>query len=261
MKSIRIFMALLLVFGFGLAIEASPEALAMFDASTYVNENNDTLLYRMLVPQNKCFLKKYPLVIFLHGSGERGNDNERQLIWGAGAFIQKENLKNYPCYVIAPQCPAEKRWLERRWDLPTHDMPEEPSETMALVMELIDKVISEYPININRIYVTGLSMGGYGTWDLISRMPEKIAAAAPICGGGDENQAAKLIDMPIWVFHGSLDTTVPPERSRNMVNAIKEEGGTKIRYTEYPDVGHGSWKPAYADPELMKWMFAQKRQK
>ena len=258
MKIIRT-LALVFLFAFSLAIEASPEALAMFDAREYINENDDTLLYRILEPQNKCFLKRYPLVIFLHGSGERGNDNERQLIWGAGAFIKEENLKEYPCYVIAPQCPEGKRWLEINWALPTHNMPEEPSETMSLVIELMDKVIQDYPINQHRIYITGLSMGGYGTWDLISRMPDKFAAAVPICGGGDENQAYKLVDMPIWVFHGANDTTVPPERSRHMVNAIKEAGGTKVKYTEYPDVGHGSWKPAYADPEFMKWMFKQKK--
>ena len=258
MKTLRvILLSIIIVFSY--AIEASPEALAMFDARTYVNDDNDTLLYRMLEPQKKCFLKKYPLVIFLHGSGERGNDNERQLIWGAGAFIRKESLKNYLCYVIAPQCPEGKRWLEKNWALPSHEMPEDPSETMALVIELIDKVIDEYPINERRIYITGLSMGGYGTWDLISRMPDKFAAAAPVCGGGDERQAPKLIDMPIWVFHGAEDTTVPPERSRHMVQAVKDAGGTKIKYTEYPDVGHGSWKPAYADPEFLKWMFSQKK--
>ncbi|MCD6336800.1 MAG: dienelactone hydrolase family protein [Candidatus Marinimicrobia bacterium] len=258
MKNLRVFI-LVTLFAFSFAIEASPEALALFDAKTFINEDNDTLLYRMLEPQKKCPLKKYPLVIFLHGSGERGNDNERQLIWGAGAFIKEENLKKYPCYVVAPQCPAEKRWLEINWALPTHIMPDEPSETMALVMELIDQVIDNYPINIHRIYVTGLSMGGYGTWDLISRIPERIAAAAPVCGGADENQAPKLVDMPIWVFHGADDTTVPPDRSRHMVQAIKDAGGTKIKFTEYPGVGHGSWKLAYADPEFLKWMFKQKK--
>jgi predicted peptidase len=252
---------LLFLFVFSFAIEASPEALALFDAHMYTNDSNDTLLYRMLEPQHRCFLKKYPLVVFLHGSGERGNDNERQLIWGAGAFIREESLKEYPCYVIAPQCPSEKRWLEKHWALPTHDMPEEASETMALVIELIDKIIADYPINEQRIYVSGLSMGGYGTWDLISRLPEKFAAAAPVCGGGDENQAHKLVDMPIWVFHGADDTVVPTDRSRNMVQAIKDAGGTKIKYTEYPGVGHGSWKPAYADPEFLKWMFKQKKRR
>lgn len=258
MKAYRILILSLLAL-FCFAIEASPEALALFDAKEYINNDNDTLLYRMLEPQNPCFLKKYPLVIFLHGSGERGNDNERQLIWGAGAFIKEENMKDYPCYVVAPQCPTEKRWLEKNWALPTHIMPDDPSETMALVMELINETIDDYPINKRRIYITGLSMGGYGTWDLISRWPDKFAAAIPICGGGDENQAPKLVNMPIWVFHGADDTTVPTDRSRHMVQAIKDAGGTKIKYTEYPGVGHGSWKPAYADPELMKWLFSQKK--
>jgi predicted peptidase len=260
MRPLRILL-LSLLFVFSFAIEASPEALAMFDAETYVNNDNDTLLYRMLEPQHKCFLKKYPLVIFLHGAGERGNDNERQLIWGAGAFIKEENLKKYPCYVIAPQCPEEKRWVDVDWDKMKHVMPEEPSENMALVMELINKVIDQYPINERRIYITGLSMGGFGTWDLISRWPDKFAAAVPICGGGDEAQAAKLVNLPIWVFHGSDDTTVSPDRSRHMVKAVKDAGSTKIKFTEYPGVGHGSWKPAYADPELMKWMFSQKKRK
>ena len=209
MKLIRT-LTLAILFVFSFAIEASPEALAAFEAKTYVNDDNDTLLYRMLEPQNKCFLKKYPLAVFLHGAGERGQDNERQLIWGAGTFIKEENRKDYPCFVIAPQCPEEKRWVDVNWDLMKHVMPEKPSENMALVMELIDQVIDKYPINKRRIYVTGLSMGGYGTWDLISRWPDKFAAAAPICGGGDENQASKLINMPIWVFHGSDDRTVPP---------------------------------------------------
>ncbi|MCK4531181.1 MAG: phospholipase, partial [Candidatus Marinimicrobia bacterium] len=140
MKILRVFI-LVSLFIFSFAIEASSESLALFDAKTYINEDNDTLLYRMLEPQRKCPLKKYPLVIFLHGSGERGHDNERQLIWGAGAFISDESLKKYPCYVVAPQCPTEKRWLEKHWALPTHDMPSDPSETMALVLELMDKVI------------------------------------------------------------------------------------------------------------------------
>ena len=260
MKNIRIIILSLTVL-FAFAIEASPEALAAFSAEQYINVENDTLLYRLLEPEKKCPFKKYPLVVFLHGSGERGNDNERQLIWGAGAFINEDSRKNYPCYVIAPQCPKDKRWLELHWALETHDMPEEASETMSLVMELIEKSIDEFPINERKIYVTGLSMGGYGTWDLISRMPNKFAAAAPVCGGADEKQAHKLVDMPIWVFHGADDSVVPAVRSQNMVRAIKEAGGEKIIYTEYPGVGHGSWKPTYKNPEFLKWMFSQKKRR
>lgn len=242
-----------------MGIDPAPEALELFEAKEYISAEGDTLLYRMLSPKRIRSGREYPLVLFLHGSGERGNDNERQLIWGAGAFTDKKNRRRYPAYVVAPQCPKNQRWVDVHWALESHDMPEKPSKNMTLVIGLLEQMREAYPVDDSRIYVTGLSMGGYGTWDIISRMPESFAAAVPICGGGDEKQAAKLTDMPIWVFHGADDTTVPPERSRNMVNAIKNAGGTKIRYTEYPDIGHGSWKPAYADPELMRWMFKQRR--
>src|SRR5207244_7702516 len=116
----------------------------------------------------------------------------------------------------------------------------------------------EFSIDPKRLYITGLSMGGYGTWDLISRHPELFAAAAPICGGGDEDQAEKIAKLPIWIFHGAKDQAVPVERSRNMVTALKKAGG-EPKYTEYPDVGHDSWVRAYKDPELFAWLFAQKK--
>lgn len=241
------------------AIEPDPRALELFAAKEYVNESGDTLLYRLLQPETVKAGRRYPLVLFLHGSGERGRDNARQLIWGAGTFIDQKNRRRYPAYVVAPQCPEGERWVEVHWALDHHEMPEQPSRNMQLVMELLEELQRDFPVDARRLYVTGLSMGGYGTWDLISRMPDSFAAAVPVCGGGDEKQAEKLKDIPVWVFHGADDTTVPPERSRNMVNAIKNAGGTKIRYTEYPDVGHGSWKPAYADPELLRWMFRQKK--
>lgn len=241
------------------APSVSPKADSLFVKKYYINDNNDTLRYRLLSPQNIKEGKDYPLVLFLHGSGERGNDNDRQLIWGAGMFITDKNLKKFPCYVIAPQCPEDKRWVEVHWALETHIMPQEASENMALVMELMDEFDDEYPVNKRKIYVSGLSMGGYGTWDIISRMPEYFAAAAPVCGGGDEHQASKLVSMPIWAFHGGVDPVVPTFRSRNMVKAIKDAGGKKIRYTEYSEVGHGAWKPAFADKKLIRWMFRQKK--
>ncbi|MCA9047007.1 MAG: prolyl oligopeptidase family serine peptidase, partial [Planctomycetaceae bacterium] len=126
------------------------------------------------------------------------------------------------------------------------------------VLELLDQLIKTHAIDEDRIYVMGLSMGGYGTWDLLARHPEKFAAGVPICGGGDEKQAAKIKEMPIWVFHGDADTAVKVERSRNMVAAIKEAGG-KPKYTEYPGVGHNSWTPAINEPEILPWLFSQKR--
>jgi predicted peptidase len=129
---------------------------------------------------------------------------------------------------------------------------------MKLLLGLIDSLEKTLPIDKSRIYVTGLSMGGYGTWDLISRRPERFAAAVPVCGGGDEGQAANAAKVPVWAFHGGKDGVVIPERSRNMVEALKTAGATP-KYTEYPEVGHDSWNKAYADPEMMKWLFSQKR--
>ncbi|MDD3095699.1 MAG: prolyl oligopeptidase family serine peptidase [Candidatus Neomarinimicrobiota bacterium] len=260
MKRITV-MILMLLAGLLGAIEPAAEALLLFEAKQYIAEEGDTLLYRLLSPQKIIEGKTYPLVLFLHGSGERGRDNARQLIWGAGTFIDAKNRQRYPAFVLAPQCPEDQRWVEVHWALDAHRMPEQPSRSMKLVMELLQEMQERYAVDASRIYVTGLSMGGYGTWDILSRLPQTFAAAVPICGGGDESRAETLKDIPLWVFHGALDTTVPPERSRNMVAAIREAGGKKIRYTEYPDVAHGSWKPAYADPKLLRWLFNQRKKR
>jgi len=173
------------------------------------------------------------------------------------AFSSDENRNEFPCFVVAPQCPEGKRWVEVDWGDDRHDFDDRPSETMQLVIELLAALPKEFSIDADRLYVTGLSMGGFGTWDIISRFPDKFAAAAPVCGGGDEKLAGKIAGVPIWAFHGDKDTVVKPSRSRNMIAAIKEAGG-RPRYTEYEGVGHDSWVRAYADPELMKWMFAQR---
>ncbi|MFO7840615.1 MAG: prolyl oligopeptidase family serine peptidase [Fidelibacterota bacterium] len=241
------------------ALEPSSKALELFEAGRYAGNDNDTLLYRLLSPQKTGENTKYPLVLFLHGAGERGNDNERQLIWGADHFITEKNRKQYPCYVLAPQCPPSERWVDVSWELPYHFMPEKASRPMQLVIELLQELQKNFPVDRDRIYVTGLSMGGYGTWDIISRMPELFAAAAPVCGGGDVHQAESLTGIPIWVFHSVDDAVVPVERSRKMIIAIRKAGGKKVRYTEYTDAGHGSWKPAYDDQEFMDWLFAQKK--
>jgi predicted peptidase len=125
-------------------------------------------------------------------------------------------------------------------------------------MELIDQLQGKYPVDASRLYITGLSMGGFGTWDALQRWPDRFAAAVTICGGGDTRMAAKIAHVPIWVFHGARDPVVKPDRSRKMVQAIKDAGG-KPKYTEYPQAGHDSWTATYKDPEVLKWLFAQRK--
>jgi predicted peptidase len=161
--------------------------------------------------------------------------------------------------LIAPQCPENAKWVEVDWSASTHQQPKEPSESARLTLELIAALQKEFSIDPQRIYLTGLSMGGYGTWDLLARRPELFAAGVPVCGGADESTAPKIKNLPIWAFHGAKDQAVKVERSRNMIAALKHTGG-KPKYTEYPNVGHDSWNPAYKDAEMFAWLFAQKRE-
>jgi predicted peptidase len=220
----------------------------------YTDPKGKTLPYRLLKPDPCDPRKKYPLVLFLHGAGERGNDNEKQLIHGAPEFAKEENRRKYPCFLTVPQCPEGQRWAD--WS--AKKLAARPTEPLRRVMELLQQVEEEYPIDSGRIYVTGLSMGGFGTFDLIERHPERFAAAVPVCGGGDVSAAAKIAHIPIWLFHGARDKAVPVARSRAMVEALKRAGG-QPRYTEYLTVGHESWVPAYKDQKMFAWLFAQKK--
>jgi predicted peptidase len=235
-----------------------------FQKKVFLNAN-DTLRYNVLMPEGYLSqsethvgseVQLYPLIIFLHGAGERGSDNEIQVMHIKGIFLDSLNRKKFPAFVIAPQCPTGKRWVESSWKVSRHIMPEKPSVSITLTMQLIDSMLRNFPIDKNRIYITGLSMGGFGTWDLICRYPEKFAAAIPICGGGDTNMAKKIKNKPIWAFHGSDDKVVKVILSRNMINSIKQEGGTP-KYTEYKGVGHDSWVKAYKEKGLLEWLFKQ----
>ncbi|MBL8898232.1 MAG: hypothetical protein JNM84_11420 [Planctomycetes bacterium] len=215
--------------------------------------------WKLLVPAQIEKGVRYPLVLFLHGAGERGEDNERQLTWFASAMAGEERSAAYPCFVLAPQCPKDRRWVEVDWSAKESARPDQPSPAMEGVQRALDKVLAEHPIDAERIYLTGLSMGGFGTWDLAARHPTWFAAAAPICGGGDPRDAASLAPLPFWCFHGAEDKVVSVERSRAMIGAIEALGGTPI-YSELPGVAHDSWKHAYSDDSgLLAWLFAQQR--
>ncbi|NLF09364.1 MAG: prolyl oligopeptidase family serine peptidase [Pirellulaceae bacterium] len=228
----------------------------LLETRVHRGENEAVLPYRLMKPERVESDKRYPLVLFLHGAGERGNDNDRQLVHCAAEFAKDENRRKYPCFFVAPQCPAGKSWAELDWKQMKLITRDEPTEPLRLALDLVDKLAAELPVDPRRIYVTGLSMGGFGTWDAAARRPGFFAAAVPICGGGDLDRAAKLKDMPIWAFHGDADPVVPLAQTTTMIEAIRKAGG-EPKMTVYPGVGHNSWADAYADPELSAWLFSK----
>jgi predicted peptidase len=237
---------------------SAAEPRDLFSAHT-LTSGDFTLPYRTLAPGAIAPDEQYPLVIFLHGAGERGADNEKQLVHGMKDFASDEVRSKYPAFVIAPQCPTEMKWTDVDWSADKHSAPSEPSRPLAAVFALIDKLLAEQPIDRSRVYITGLSMGGYGTWDAVSRKPELFAAAAPICGGGDPLTVTRFKHVPLWAFHGSDDRAVRPERSREMIAALKA-AGSDPKYTEYPGVGHDSWSRTYSNPEFYAWLFGQRKE-
>ena len=227
----------------------------------YTNAQGATIPYRFAAPKELDLEKKYPLVILFHGAGERGTNNVSQLVHGATDLLNYMREKKIEAYFIAGQCPAGKQWVDTPWTQLSHTMPEKPSESMALMIELIEKTMKELPVDRDQVLVTGISMGGYGTWDIVQRHPDWFAAAMPCCGGGDTALAEKIRNVPIWAFHGDKDMVVPFKRSRNMVAALWAVDG-KIRYREYPGVGHACWGATYADwDNVLSWFFAQRKGK
>lgn len=269
MRSPRAFaVCLSLVFWASLTLPvqgAEPDLRSRLGKQVYTGANGETLPYRLFVPANYDPQKKYPLIVFLHGAGERGSDNEAQLVHAQVLrFVRDDVQAKHPCFLVAPQCPAPKkgqqsRWVEVDWGLKTpHETPA-ISKGMQLTVELLDALTKQYSIDPDRRYVTGLSMGGYGSFDLCIRRPHDIAAAMPICGGADDSKAKQIAHIAFWIFHGGADTVVPVGRSRSIVEALKAAGANP-RYTEYPGVGHGCWAKAYQEPDMVEWLFAQKRQ-
>ncbi len=215
--------------------------------------------YRLLKPAEVKPGLKYPLVIFLHGAGERGDDNLAQLKYLPAWMAEQGARGKFPCYVLAPQCRNDEKWVDIAWsDLKSTPQKPQPTVDMLGAIAAIEETLRREAVDPQRIYLTGLSMGGYGSWDLAARMPERFAAVIPICGGGDEATAGKIKSLPIWCFHGDADQAVPVERSRTIIAAIRAAGG-EPKYSELAGVGHDSWTPAYRDPAVLDWFFAQKK--
>ena len=245
--------------------------VAKFLKLTYTDPDTKVVMpYRLFVPENLDAGKTYPLVLFLHGGGERGDDNEKQILANQGPTIwaKPEEQAKRPCFVLAPQArnvpdggfgitrDAENKLnLARVFEL---------SQDAKMAMKVLQQVMSEYPVDKNRVYATGLSQGGYGTWNLNLAYPDVFAAMVPICGGGDPALAASLIQKPIWAFHAEADPIIPVSYSRNIVQALRNLGGNP-RFTEYmagtyiKPLEHFSWVLAYQTVEMREWLFNQKK--
>jgi predicted esterase len=232
-----------------------------------------TLPYHLFVPENYSTEEIYPLVLCLHGAGERGDDslavrkNSMAIVWARDSIQAR-----WPCFILVPQCPLYWDWIS--------------TDIMLTVTDLLDSLTAIFTVDTDRVYTTGLSMGGIGTWWYLAAYPGKYAAAVPVCGSGDTLQANTIKHIPIWAFHGALDNVVPVSGSRNMISALEREGltavytdchhgdctgisdsllaagiaaGAKLLYTEYEYGGHSIWDQAYNNPFLLPWVFAQSR--
>ena len=226
------------------------------EAREFKSKSVDTMLYRIYKPANYNPKIKYPLVLCLHGGGGRGNDNKSRGTHAYTVLSSSDVQKAYPAFLMTPQCPKTGKWANES-PKETYSILKVPmTKEMKLVLEILDSLQNEFSIDPARLYVTGQSMGGAGTWDIILRNPNLFAAAVPVCGNNDPSQAKRVIHLPIWVFHGEKDKTVPTKSSRDIVAALKK-AGSKVKYTEYPGVGHNSWTPAWSEKDLIPWLFKQ----
>ncbi len=227
----------------------------------YKSTKGTSLPYRLYVPANYDETKSYPLVLAFHGAGECGTDNTH--IFRGGSILQRLLVKttptDYPCIILAPQCKdTNSKWVSTDWGPGLYDHTKiKTSPYMAAAEELLDKVISEYSVDTARLYVTGISMGGYATWDIISRNPDKFAAAIPVCGGIDPSYMEGLKEMPIWTFHCNGDTIVSSAGTKKAAELLADN--PNFKYTEYNSTNHDAWSQAYAENDLLEWLFAQKK--
>ncbi|GAA3605617.1 prolyl oligopeptidase family serine peptidase [Flavivirga amylovorans] len=244
----------------------------------FSSSNGMQMPYRLFSPIIES-TEKIPLVIFLHGRGDRGRDNSAQIYHEAGIIVNANSLlkaeiqSNFPCYILVPQCSDKTeneewaKWVGNSPETPfkglgadsTYTMSPSPSESGEAALELIEQTIKDKNIDANRVYIIGLSMGGFGTWEFTARKPHVFAGAIPMAGYSDPNQLEKIKHIPFWIFHGSIDKWNPVTGSRTMFKLLSDSNAD-VRYTEYVDTGHGeSFKKAFNEAELIPWLFSKKR--
>lgn len=254
-----------------------------------MRENDFMLRYQLYAPENIQEGERYPLILFFHGVDERGVDNQKQLTTASMIphYFTGDNPEQYPCFILAPQCPPGQMWTiangEHNAASSDFRMDQYPiTRGLSLTMQVLEEVCKQYPVDRDRLYVTGISMGGYAVWDLITRYPDVFAAAVPICGGCDSTRAAEIASIPIRCYHGARDRTINPDGSRNMFDAMMALGTPAVKYRvaadgsiggvqtnlddpsqatylyyEYAALEHACWDQAYGDPAWLAWLFAQ----
>ena len=261
---VKVFFSLMTACAFVGEIEAQDKML--FEKHWFI-QSGDTMPYRILFPKNYDSSKNYPVVFFLHGRGESGTDNEKQLTHGAALFLRDSIRDKYPAFVIFPQCSDKRYWSNvqtiaigkstaARNFYFIEDGP--PSKDMQVLLSLVGNILMRYPINQQQVYVGGLSMGGMGTFELVRRMPKTFAAAFTICGGAHPGTAKQIRKTSWWLFHGLKDDVVLPVFTQQMEASLKKQRAD-VRATYYPNANHNSWDPAFAEPGLMEWVFSKKK--
>lgn len=221
---------------------------------------NVTLPYRILSPENADSGEKYPLILFLHGSGERGSDNEKQLTYGASTFSNPANIDKYPSYVVFPQC-KERTWTDKfsaQSFMPGAPEPQISKQEEAIV-DMIAELTAKYPIDPNRIYIVGISMGGIATYDLVCRYPDLFAAAVPICGAVNPERLPEAKNVNFMIFHGEEDDQIPSICGREAYKSLSA-AGANVDYIEFAGVGHDCWSSAFNYPNLLPWLYSQSKQ-
>lgn len=243
---------------------AVAQELPVYEKRMFVHRG-DTLPYRVLLPENYDPNGNYPILFFLHGAGERGNDNEKQLTHGSTLFINDTVRREFPAIIVFPQCPSDSYWS----NVDIQEQPDgrrefyfstrgKPSTGMRLFLRLVRRLKKEEAVDPQRMYIGGLSMGGMGTYEALRRKPKWFAAAFAICGGDNTANVAKYAHVPLWIFHGEQDDVVPARHSMVIIQELEREGATP-KSTFYPDAGHNSWDAAFAEPDLLPWLFSHRK--
>ncbi len=273
-KKITIVMlAIIMLFNMSVFAAQDPKVVETMKAEVYEASNGVKLPYRIYVPEEYNADKEYSFLVHLHGAGNRGDDNENQIlentkhidriIGGETVEYDGETVDlSKEFIIIAPQCAKEKQWVDTPWGKtpdPSYNLDEIPqSEYMTALVELINSMKTKYSLDSERMYATGLSMGGFGTWDLLMRYPEMWAAAVPMGGAADLSMAKELNNIPIWTFHQYLDTVVVSEGTQNIVKELVKAGGD-VRFTPYFELQHNAWTKGYAEEDLLQWLYSHKK--